>query len=321
MFNMDYRFPALPNGMIVDAQAAMGFVISQTSFIERGINETVYPEIQYPNLIPVDTSAWEFAKSVTYFSGDRVGVAKWINGNADDVPLANSELTKHETMVYTAALGYGWGWEEVGYAMMINQPLQATDAAAARRGAEEMIDRVALLGDASKNFDGLIDHSAVTPAAATTGDWLDGTGTTAATIMADINGALLAAGSGTNWTGMANTLLLPHTHLAHLAATVIPGTDTPLMRYVMENNWYTLQTRQPLRIQSIRGLETAGVGTTARMIAYRRDPDVLKLHIPMPHKFLPVWQSGPLRWEVPGVMRLGGLDIRRPKEVIYRDGI
>ncbi len=45
------------------------------------------------------------------------------------------------------------------------------------------------------------------------------------------------------------------------------------------------------------------------------------MHIPMPHKFLPPWQSGPLRWDVPGVMRLGGLDIRLPKEVSYVDGI
>jgi hypothetical protein len=57
------------------------------------------------------------------------------------------------------------------------------------------------------------------------------------------------------------------------------------------------------------------------MIAYRRDPQVLKLHIPMPHRFLGVYQDGPLHWVVPGVFRLGGLDIRRPLEVKYRDGI
>jgi len=34
-----------------------------------------------------------------------------------------------------------------------------------------------------------------------------------------------------------------------------------------------------------------------------------------------VYQSGPLRWDVPGVMRLGGLDVRLPKQVVYLDGI
>jgi hypothetical protein len=48
---------------------------------------------------------------------------------------------------------------------------------------------------------------------------------------------------------------------------------------------------------------------------------VLKMHIPMPHRFLPVWQTGPMRFDVPGIFRLGGLEIRRPKAVRYVDGI
>ncbi|MGC3519534.1 major capsid family protein [Pseudomonas aeruginosa] len=28
-----------------------------------------------------------------------------------------------------------------------------------------------------------------------------------------------------------------------------------------------------------------------------------------------------MRWEVPGIFRLGGVDIRRPAEVRYTDGI
>ena len=62
---------------LFDAQAALGFVTSQTSHIEREVNATVYPDIQYPFLIPVDTSAHPFAKSVTYYSSDKFGRAAW----------------------------------------------------------------------------------------------------------------------------------------------------------------------------------------------------------------------------------------------------
>jgi hypothetical protein len=48
------------------------------------------------------------------------------------------------------------------------------------------------------------------------------------------------------------------------------------------------------------------------MIAYRRDPQVIKMHIPMTHRFLPVWQTGPLVFDVPGIFRLAGLEVRRP---------
>jgi hypothetical protein len=41
----------------------------------------------------------------------------------------------------------------------------------------------------------------------------------------------------------------------------------------------------------------------------------------MPHRFLPVYQDGPLNWKVPGVFRTGGLDVRRPTEMRYMDNI
>ena len=173
-----------------DAQAALGFVRSQTTHVEQQVNETVYPDIQYPGLIPVDTSAHPFAQTVTYYSSDKFGRADWINGNADDIPLAGTELAEFKTSVYTAAIGYGWGWEEVNVAMMLGRNLPADDAMAARRAYEEMVDRVMLRGDATKNFSGLIDYPGITAAGAVNGDW-DGTGTTEDEILEDVNAGIL----------------------------------------------------------------------------------------------------------------------------------
>lgn len=306
--------------MQYDAQAALGFLINQTSYIEQQVNEIVYPDIQYPELIPVDTSAGEFAKSVTYYSADKYGEANWINGNSDDLPLAGTEMTQYQTPVYTAAIGYSFGWEEVNQAMMLGRNLQADDAAAARRAYEEMVDRVAVLGDSRKGLQGLINNSSVNAASATNGDW-GGTGTTSDHVLEDVNNALLAVGSSTLYTSIADTLLLSFGKMNFLATTRLGDTERTLLSFLRENNTYTAMTGRPLTIRGVRGLETAGAGGTERMIAYRRDPSVLKLHLPMPHRFLPVHQAGPLRWEVPGVFRLGGLDIRRPLEVKYRDGV
>jgi len=299
-------------------QAALGFVVSQTSHIERQVNETAYPDIQYPSLIPVDTSAHPFAKSVTYYSSDKFGRADWINGNADDVPLAGTELSKHETAVHMAAIGYGYGYEEINHAQMLGVNLQADDAMAARRAYEEMVDRVALTGDMTKGFQGLINNTSVTAGAVTTGDWATATEDQ---ILADVNNTILAVGTDTNFVSMANTLLLPYEKMNYLATNRLGDTQSTILNFLRDNNTYTAMTGQPLTIRAVRGLNTAGAGSTARMVAYRRDPQVLKLHIPMPHRFLPVHQSGPLNFVIPGVFRLGGLDIRRPKEVRYGDGI
>lgn len=304
---------------LLDAQAAMGFVISQTSYIERQVNEIVYPDIQYPGLIPVDTSAPEWIKSVTYYSSDKVGKADWINGNADDIPLASTERSKFETSVHMAGIGYGWGLEEISQAQMLGLSLTADDASAARRAYEEMVDRVALAGDASKGFSGLFNFPGVTAGTAVTGGW--GTAT-ADQILADVNTALTVQASGTMFTAFSDTLLLPYSKFLLLATRKVndQGLES-ILTYLQKNNVYTATTGRPLLLKGLNGLDTAGAGGTARMISYRRDPSVLKMHIPMPHRFLPVYQAGPIRWEVPGIFRLGGVDIRRPAEVRYTDGI
>lgn len=304
---------------MIDSQVAVGFVIAQTSHIEPGVYAIKYPDVQYRTLIPIDTSAHPFATSVTYFSTDRFGAADWINGNADDIPKAGTNRSKFETPVHTAGIGYGYGFEEIGRAQMLGINLPSDDAAAARRASEEMIDRVALHGDAQKGFTGLFNATGVTPVAAPTGDWASAT---PEQIVADLNAAILNVFNGTNTTAIADTLLLPWTKFFHISTTSMgTGTDTTILQWFLRNNVYTASTGQQITIRGLRGLDTAGAGGVTRMIAYRYSPEVLKLHIPMPHRFLQPWQSGPLRVDVPGVMRLGGLDVRLPKEVVYIDGI
>ncbi|MEF2236610.1 major capsid family protein [Pseudomonas aeruginosa] len=304
---------------LLDAQAALGFVVSQTTHIERQVNEIVYPDIQYPQLIPVDTSAPEWIKTVTFYSADKVGKADWVNGNADDLPLASTERSKFESSVHMAAIGYGYGLEEISQAQMLGINLTADDAAAARRAYEEFVDRVALAGDSSKGFSGLFAYPGVTAGTAVTGNWA---AATADQILADVNAALTVQAQGTLFTAFSDTLLMPYSKFLLIATRKVneQGLES-ILTYLQKNNVYTATTGRPLTIRGLNGLDTAGAGGTARMISYRRDPSVLKMHIPMPHRFLPVYQAGPIRWEVPGIFRLGGVDIRRPAEVRYTDGI
>ncbi|MCD0280467.1 DUF2184 domain-containing protein [Xanthomonas melonis] len=303
----------------------MGFLVAQTTIIEPGVYRTVYPDIQYRDLIPVDTSGSEFATSVTYYSQDQYGKADWINGNADDIPKAGTNRSQFQTGVHTAGIGYGYGWEEIGRAQLLGINLPTEDAAVARRASEDMVDRVALYGDGSKGFSGLFNAAGVIPVAAPTGAWgtLLAAGTaTPDQIVADMNASILNVFNGTNTTAIADRLLLPWSKFLLISTKRMSNdSDMTILQYFLANNVYTATTGQQLMVRGLRGLDTAGAGGVARMIAYRYDPNVLKLHMPMPHRFLPVFQSGPLRWDVPGVMRLGGLDVRLPKQVVYVDGI
>lgn len=302
-----------------DSQAAMGFARTAAAHVEREVNKAPLAEIQYPGLVPIDNSAHPFAKTVEFMSGTGFGRAKWINGNSDDIPLAGSELEKLQSDIYTGGVGYGWGWEELGQAMYLGYPLQSEDAMYARRAYEEFIDRLVFEGDTLKNLSGLMNNPNIAVSAPVYGTWM--TAATEDHILEDINQALIAIGAQTNYAVVANTILLPHAHWTILATRRLGDTPQTLLNFLMNNNAYTTVTGQPLVIRPVRGLETAGAGGVPRMVVYRRDPQVLKMHIPMPHRFLPVYQDGPLNWVVPGVFRVGGLDIRRPLEFSYVDGI
>ena len=307
------------------AQAALSFAQQQAQYIEPQVYEIAYPEIQYPNLLPVDTSGNEWVKSIGFYVSDKVGQAAWFNHMANDVPFADITRAKYEVGVEMAAIGYYWTMEEIGQQMMIpNLNLMVQRAAAARRASEEMIDTIAFYGDTTKNWTGLTNDANVTITAAPA----DGTGSSAlwanktAILMArDINLILAGIYTTSLTTEIADTLLLPPDRFATLAGSLVTNTAVTGLQLVREGNAYTALTGNPLTIRTVRGLETAGAGGIGRAIAYRNDPEILKLHLPMPFNFRPVMQVTALRFDVPGIFRTGGVEVRRPKSMRYLDGV
>lgn len=307
------------------AQQALSFVQQQAQVIEPQVYEIAYPAIQYPTLVPVDTSGNEWAKSIGFYASDKVGQAAWFNHLANDVPFADILRAKYEQAIEMAAIGYYWTLEEIGQQMMIpNLNLLVERAAAARRASEEMIDTIAFYGDTTKNWTGLTNDANVT----ITNAPADGTGssplwsTKTANLQArDINLILAGIYTVSLTTEIADTLLLPIDRFTALAQSLVTNTAVTGLQLVQQSNAYTALTGNPLTIRTVRGLETAGAGGIARAIAYRNDPQILKLHLPMPFNFRPPMQVTALRFDVPGIFRTGGLEIRRPKSMRYLDGI
>lgn len=306
-------------------QQALSFLVSQTAHIETEAYQVQYPDIQYPELVYVDTSANEWANTVTFFSHDKAGKADWFHGQANDMPRADISREKFDHSISMAGIGYGYDLEELGQAMLIpGTNLTAEKAAAARRAYEEFMDNLTLRGDANKNLDGMIDYTGITAVTATA----DGSGGTpdwpnkaADLILRDVNNAITGAYVSSLTVELADTILLPVESMALIATRRLGDTTMTVLQFLLANNIYTHLTGKPLTIRAVRGLEDAGDGATGRMVVYRNAREVVKLHLPMPHKFLPVWQTGPLRFDVPGIFRTGGVEVRRPGAFRYVDGI
>lgn len=313
-----------------DAQQSLGFLVPQLLRINAEIDYQVYPEFDYASFIPVDTDGGMWSAGSVFYTGDIAGRAEWLAGRANDMPYADISTTQLLQSNHLAGIGYEWNRQELERAAQMGRNLGNEKARAARVVAESRIYALAFRGDSTKTGQtnittGIVNNASV-PAANVAAD---GTGSsrlwsakTPSLILRDINEALNAPFNATLETIRANTLLLPTTRLQYIAGiTIGTASDSTILDFIKRNNSYTLETGQPLVIRGSRELETAGASSTARMVAYSRTPDVVKLYLPGPHEFLQPFQKSALVWEVPGLFNYGGVEFRRPKGAAYRDGI
>lgn len=295
--------------MDVNDSANLSFVVAQNTHVEAKVLKREYPEITYMRDIPIDTSAHPYAKTITFFATDDVGTAKLINGHGDDIPLVNIDRTKHESTVHMGAIAYSFSLEEVGQAQMMGMNLDAAGAEAARFAYEKFVDAAAYTGAGMPNGTGLYNSAAVTPVAAT-GVF---SGLTPDQVLTNLNTLIGGAYSSTLGVEMVNAVRLPLAVFSDIASRRMTDTNMTVLQFVQTANVYTAHTGNPLDIRADHRL-------TTRAVAWKKDPDVLKLHIPMALRFLPV-QPRNLEYHVPGMFRLAGLDIRRPGGVRYMDGV
>lgn len=306
-------------------QSALGFLESQISHIERKVYQTQYPFIQFRNLVPVSTEAAEWADSITHYSMDQVGQAEWFAANADSIPLADIQRNQHRVGVHMAGIGYEYNEEEIAQAMMVpGVNLPAEKAMAARRAAEERLDKVCLYGDSDFGWDGLLNNSEVDKSnapdgAANSSNW---DMKTPDEIIKDVNSILTGVYTDSLQVEMADTLLLPVALYTDIVSRRLTDSNgMTVYEFIMKANAYTGHTKKELNIMTVRGLENAAASNRGRIIAYRKHPEVLKFHLPMPLKFLPIWRAGPLVYKVPGIFRTGGLEVRLPGAMRYLDNV
>lgn len=309
----------------------LAFAINQAYQINTQVYETEYEDVSLAGLIPVNTSYDEWSVGYAQMIGTQTGKARWQTTYAKDVPLADVGTDMVMAAFDEYAIGYQWNIGEIQKAARYGFNLDTRRAAAARRGADEFQWDIAMIGSSDKNWTGLTNSALVTPLAAPGGLWVDNSNVgqaTAEEIVADLNSLIMgpATVAGTPGSLLSDRIALPALAYRYIATTpygVTSPNDT-ILSYFLRQNLYTLRTGGPIEVREIPQLATAAtVSVTGggRAISWRNEARVLELPIPMPYRFYPLYQDGPFNFVVPGLSRVGELDIRLPGAVRYLDGI
>jgi hypothetical protein len=321
-----------------DLTQALAFVTAQAYKINGTVYETIYPDWNLGRFIFIDTSGPEWSPGIMTYLSDLTGKANWQSGAAKDIPLADVSQDYQLKTHHLGAIGYQYNLEEVNAAIQVGGSLSDRRARAARLAYTKFLYGLGLFGDAEKGLAGFTNYPGVTiiPAPADgTGSaraWIDASGVglkTPAQIIRDINLALQGVSRSTFDRVLADTVMLPQEALDYIAATPYSATTMEtILSFIMRTNLYTMRTGRQLTIVPVPELGTAATDTTSpssagkgRLIAYNNSPEYMRFHLPMPHRFLPVYQDGPLNYVVPGIFRTGGVEMQSVAAIRYIDGI
>ena len=328
-------------GMIKDA-SLLQTLLSQLTQVNVRVMQDPLSDIQYPNLVPVNTSYAEGQPSAMSLNFDNgVGKAQWISGGAKDVPMVDLGASGTQYNFAMFALGWEINAEEQLHLQYANFSLSDAKARVVRRKAEEFVESYAMTGldpDGSnyKGWTGIVNKTGVTIVPASTKaaggtQWVnvaDGTlNATPQEIAADVLNAILGPTSISNSVRpiAADTLALPSAAYRALATTFTDALNGSIS--FLEWIQRSVQgvpggsTFQIVEIPELATAATTVIVGGGRAIAYRRSLDVLELPMPMPFRFLNEYRDGPFNIAVPGWGKFGEVQIHQSRGFRYLDGI
>jgi hypothetical protein len=303
-------------------QSAYPFVLAQGRTMEQRIYKKRYPTYNYAAVIPVVTEGNPWSIGTTFFTVDSAGEAKFLSGAGTDMPFNKSrrDQASHDF----ALIGSGWEWtlEEVQQAQLYGIDLTGTDAMSAGDKIERLLNSIAFVGTTEKNWTGFANDANVPRADVTT----PGTFWPAKTPdqkIADVNEALSRVRTQTNEIEWADSIAIPPDAYRNVATARLGAGDGTItvLEYIRKNNIYTAETGNPLNVYPVRELAAASQDGGGRLVAYRRDEEVLRFHLPMPKNTLSPRQKALMGWEQGIIARTGGTEIRLPKAMAYADEI
>lgn len=293
-----------------DAAIDTGQIARALLYVKRTVYETHYPSLMARQLIPTANDAPAGAEQISTLMWDGVGQAKIISNYAQDLPRVDAKTSEDITPVRTLGEAYGYTVLDLARAAMSGQPLNDQKAKRAGRGFEQSVDDIAASGDTDTGVPGLLTNTSI-PVDSATGAW---SGLTAVQILADLARLVTNMFTATSTAEQPDTVVLP----ASLWALI---SQVPYSTLNGQTVLSVFQANNPF-IRNVRfwyKLDTAGAGGVKRIMAYRKDPEVLTLEMPQEMTQLPP-EPRNLEFIINCWGRIGGVKVRYPLALRFMDG-
>lgn len=310
-----------------DAEDASAFFARELDYVKSQSYDVQYPEFTAIGLFPVSSEVDAGAETVTYYSYDKVGLAKIISNYATDLPRADVKGKPTTATIKSLGDSYGYSIQEMRASRMAGKSLDVRKAESARYQIDYLNNKIAWMGDAETGLRGILSTDNGVPlyvaqnnAANTSMKWKD---KTADEILADISGMLKQMARTTKKVEKPDTLALPSEAYIELQNRRIDGTATTVLKYIQDNiaeikNIVACPELDPDSIDTNPyAADTNGAGVA---VLFKNDKRKLSIEMPQHFQQYPIQTQG-LEMVVPCEARTAGVLIYYPMSMLICVGI
>jgi len=315
---MAYDFTTKTGGAVTAAE----LVVSIFDQVDTAFYDVLYPDILWRDNIAqasVKNDINPGAMNHVYRSRDTKGMGQFISGDVKNIPRVGQTIGQISVPILDAAVGCTvTDMEAERYQYGYNASLAQDIGEVMRRATDLHVERCFFFGDANAGFLPYLDYSTVTkiPSDAWSGAdpsvWTDA-----------INDAITSVWVNSKNVHLPNTVKMPPSLYSMLTKAYVIGTGTAgvavsALKYLLENNIYTLVTKKELNIVPLRYLEGAGVGGADRIIIQEDLPRNQVMPFPLPYTLA---QPIPIPFGVDTFARykFGSFNLRYPGSMAYLD--
>ena len=308
------------------AEDASVFFARELDYVKSQSYDVEYPELTALSLFPMSSEVDPGAETVTYYSYDKVGLAKIISNYATDLPRADVKGKPTTAIIKSLGASYGYSIQEMRASAMAGKSLDTRKAESARYQIDYLNNKIAWCGDEETGLRGVLSKDTDVPlyvlanGAKGSTKWSE---KTEDEILADINGMLKQMARTTKKVEKPDTLGLPSEAYLELQGRRIEGTATTVLSYIQEN------LKDIKEIVSCPELDPDSVDTNPYakgtdgqgvMLLFKNDARKLTVENPLPFMQYPVQTEG-LEMVVPCEARTAGVLIYYPMSLLIGVGV
>ena len=320
------------DGNIDSGTLGYQYTTQTTSYIRERVIKQKFYQVPLADFVPIDVGvgAWmeDIKTNLVYdLAGDfESGIVSLASGPSE-LSTVDVGVAPIAAQLVTWAKGYQYSTPEVAKALASNNwDVVSGKLAALTKNWQLGIQRIGFLGLQQNltNVPGLLTNSAVTINTSVITANISSLGSTA--FQALVSTILATYAANANYTAMPNTFVMPLNDYLGLGTAASSGFPVNSMLSYLLNFFKELTGEKDFKILPLayaQAAQNAGWinGSTGknRYCLYRRDPETLKMDIPVDFTLSPAGTSNNFNFQGVGCGQFSGAVAYRPAEILYFD--